>query len=610
MRPFDPGLELWSTRMLNGRLYRAALLPFLFALAIAAFSLSGRPRALNSTLAPDAFEGTRAFAELESLAARYPDRRPGSAGDGALSRYIARTLEGLGGTRGGGFTVHTTSFEGQTIDGQRSLTTVVAQRPGSTNANPIVIVAHRDAAARGSKAELSGTAGLLELARVFAARATKRTIILVSTSGGSGGDAGAASFASGLRVGVDAAIVLGDLAGVHSSRPSVVPFSDGFGSAPLQLQRTVADAITHETGSAPGGPSFIGQLAHLAVPFTVGEQGVLGERGLPAVLVQVSGERGAAAGAPVSAERLQGFGRAVLSAVGALDSARDVSSARQTGVLLQRKSFPAWALQLLAATLLLGPLLLAADGLARLRRRRAPVGRWTLWTLSCALPFLGCALFTYLLGLLGIVPALAVPVPADAMPFDAASAAAVALIAFSFALGWLLWGMLVRRMRWGVRPDPDVAGLPMLLVLLGVCLIAWAADPFTALLLLPALHLWLLIASPELRPRRAGSLALIALGLAPLLLVIVFYAHQLGFGPGGLAWTAVLLLAGGQAGLGGAILWSLALGCGVVAVMLAVGRLSPPPAVNGDEEVEITIRGPMSYAGPGSLGGTESALRR
>ena len=41
-------------------------------------------------------------------------------------------------------------------------------------------------------AELSGTAALLELARVFAARETKRTIVLVSTSGGSGGDAGAA----------------------------------------------------------------------------------------------------------------------------------------------------------------------------------------------------------------------------------------------------------------------------------------------------------------------------------------------------------------------------------------------------------------------------------
>ena len=57
-----------------------------------------------------------------------------------------------------------------------------------------MILAHRDASARGAEAELSGTAALLELARVFAARETQRTIVLVSTSGGSGGDAGAADF--------------------------------------------------------------------------------------------------------------------------------------------------------------------------------------------------------------------------------------------------------------------------------------------------------------------------------------------------------------------------------------------------------------------------------
>src|SRR6266851_2298263 len=182
--------------MLNGRLYRMAFVPFLFALAIAAFSLTARPPALTSTLAPDAFEGAAAFTELQSLAARYPDRRPGSQGDQALAAHIARTLEGLGGTAGGGFSVRSVSFRGQTIDGERSLTNVIAQRPGSTNATPIVIVAHRDAAARGSRAELSGTAALLELAHVFAGRETQRTIILVSSSGGSGGDAGAANLAA------------------------------------------------------------------------------------------------------------------------------------------------------------------------------------------------------------------------------------------------------------------------------------------------------------------------------------------------------------------------------------------------------------------------------
>src|SRR6478735_5709106 len=101
--------------MLNGRLYRVAFLPFLFALAIAAFSLGGRPPALTSSLAPDAFEGARAFEGLEALAAKFPSRRPGSAGDQALARYIARTLEGLGGTAGGGFSVRSIEFRGQTI---------------------------------------------------------------------------------------------------------------------------------------------------------------------------------------------------------------------------------------------------------------------------------------------------------------------------------------------------------------------------------------------------------------------------------------------------------------------------------------------------------------
>ena len=128
--------------------------------------------------------------------------------------------------------------------------------------------------------------------------------------------------------------------------------------------------------------------------------------------------------------------------------------------------------------------------------------------------------------------------------------------------------------------------------------------------MVPALHLWLLIVSPELRPGRAGSLALLALGLAPLLLLIAFYARELGLGPPGVAWTGVLLLTGGHVGLGGAILWSLALGCVVVAAMLALSAGAGPSGPRGEEEVEITIRGPLSYAGPGSLGGTESALRR
>ncbi len=597
--------------MFNWRLYRVAFLPFLLALAVAAFSLAARPLPLTSTLAPDAFEGARALADARSLAAEFPDRRPGSPGDEALAARISRDLEGLGGTAGGGFSVHARHFTAQTIDGERTLTTVIAQRPGSTNATPIVILAHRDAAAPGSEAEMSGTAALLELARVFAARETRRTIILASTSGGSGGGAGAADFVAHAHGPFDAAIVLGDLAGTRERKPVVVPFSEGSGAAPLQLQRTLTDAIAREVGSDAGSPSPVGQLAHLAFPVAVGEEGPLNARGLPAVLVQVSGERGPTAREPVSAERLGGFGRAALSAVDALDTAPDVSQAPQTGVLLQRQTLPAWAVRLLVGTLLLGPLLLAADGLARLRRRREPVGRWTLWTLACALPFLLCALFVYLLGWLGILAAAPpTPVLPSAMPFDGAAARTVAAVLLGLGLAWLCWPVLVRRVGLDVRPSPEAAGLSILLVLLAVCVAVWAANPFAALLLLPALHLVLPLVSPEQRPRPLGALALVALALLPLVLLVSFYTHQLGLSPGEVAWSAVLLLAGGHVGAMGALLWSVALGCLVGGVMLALTPGAPLPGVGADDGTEITIRGPSSYAGPGSLGGTESALRR
>src|ERR1035441_2120608 len=122
--------------MLNGRLYRAAFLPFVFALALAALPLPGRPRPpppptgppspLPTPLAPDAFEGQRAFSELTSLAAEFPNRRPGSRGDQALAGYVAGALRGLGGAGAGGFTVRTRHFTAQTIDGERALTTVIA----------------------------------------------------------------------------------------------------------------------------------------------------------------------------------------------------------------------------------------------------------------------------------------------------------------------------------------------------------------------------------------------------------------------------------------------------------------------------------------------------
>jgi hypothetical protein len=134
---------------------------------------------------------------------------------------------------------------------------------------------------------------------------------------------------------------------------------------------------------------------------------------------------------------------------------------------------------------------------------------------------------------------------------------------------------------------------------------AWVFNPFAAALLLPALHGWILLAAPEVRMQRGAALAAVALTLLPIGLVVLYYGLALGAAPLELVWGTLLLVVGGHIGVLGAVSWCLLSGC--LASVLAIVRakrfeLPEPP--------QPTIRGPLTYAGPGSLGGTESALRR
>src|SRR4051812_30979475 len=255
--------------MLDLRVYRAAFAPLLLALVVAAFSLVDRPRPLTTTLAPDAFDGPRAFGTLQRLAGRFPERRPGDAGDMGVAASVQRSFRGSFCNRGNGCSsVVMRHFEGETIDGKRTLETVVATRVGRPGPG-IVVVAHRDAAGRNAEAELSGTAALVELGRVFGGRTTKRTLTLVSTSGGSGGVAGARQLAEQLPAGdrdPDAVIVLGDLASQQVRKPIALPWSSGAELSPEQLRRTAEAAVKTETGEEAGDPHAVTEVSRLAVP--------------------------------------------------------------------------------------------------------------------------------------------------------------------------------------------------------------------------------------------------------------------------------------------------------------------------------------------------------
>jgi hypothetical protein len=594
--------------MLDPRIYRAALVPVLVAFMVVAFSLEDRPRPIRTTLAPDAFDGARAQRELEDLVRRFPVRRPGDAGDDALSRRVELELRQAI-EPAAMATVRTT--HAQTIDGKRTLRTVIATRPGAPGPG-LVVVAHRDAAGSPARGELSGTAALLELARVAGDGRLNRTVTFVSTSGGSGGLAGARQMARSLPAsvpgGVDAVLVLGTMGASEVRKPWVVGWSNGMGTASLQLRRTVESAVHDQIGQDPGGPRALEQWAHLAFPYAAGEQGAFGRRGLPAVLLSATGEHVPDPSAqPSAAEeraRLTAFGQAALRTVHALDNGPDVRGTTSAEIVTRKKVLPGWAIRLLVGALLLPFVLVTIDGFARARRRRAPVGAGLAWVLATVFAVLVTAAFAVLLRVTGLLTAAPpAPVPIGAIPVQGVALAAVAVVAvFNFAV---LRRLTLRLASVSGTPEGAAAPAALLLLFAAVVLAVWVDNPFAAAFLVPAAHLWLFAVNPESPLPRPLRVLAALLSFAPFVALVVVAAHRLGLGPIDAAWQLVLLTAGGHISPLGWIVWSLALGCAISAV-LAAARKRPEE----DDEAEVTVRGPRTYAGPGSLGGTESALRR
>jgi hypothetical protein len=593
--------------MLDPRIYRTGLIVVVLALVVLAFSLKDQQGALNPTLAPEAFNGSTVYSSIQRLAAQDPSRRPGSAGDDALASQVANSFNS------DGFTPRTTTFRARTVDGTRTLENVVAVRPGVTS-DSIVVMAARDALTGPAAASLSGTATLMELANNLQGETLNHTIVLASTSG-SAGASGAIQLARSLASPVDAVIVLGDLASAHVRQPIVIPWSAGHTVAPPVLRNTVAATVAAQTPFANRATGLGGQFAHLAFPFTLGEQAPFNAAGIPAVELSVSGEQQTAANAPISRATVTGMGRAVLQTISALDGAPAVA-APSSYLVLSGKVVPGWALSVFVLALLVPVALTTVDGVARARRRGHVIWRSVAVILAVAAP-LAAAVLVVLIARLGgaIGTAPPGPVQAGSVPLRGGGITVLVLAGLAFAgsaaavaarAGRIVGRPAGPRARSASGPDTEGAIAGLLVVMCAVTFAVWLGNPFAALLVVPALHMWMWAVSPDPRVPLAVRALLIVLGIAPAALVVVYYANTLGYGPIGTLWQAVLLLAGHGISLLAVFEWCLLLGClatTVALALLATRRSRPAP-------VPVTVRGPVTYAGPGSLGGTKSALRR
>ncbi|HEX4012024.1 MAG TPA: hypothetical protein VHX62_18525 [Solirubrobacteraceae bacterium] len=593
--------------MLDPRIYRTGLIVAALALVVLAFSLRSQQAALNPTLAPEAFNGPNVATEMTTIAQQEPDRAPGSDGDRDLALQVSHTFAQ------DGFDPTTDTFTGRTVGGTQVLENVVGVRPGSQSGS-IVIVAPRDAAGQPALAATASTAMLMELARDLQGETLQRTVVLASTTA-SQGTAGAIRLASRLAGPVDAVVVLGDVGSAHVHQPILIPWSTGQAVAPPALRNTVATALQNESSLTAGFTGLGGQFAHLAFPFTLGQQAPFGAQGIPAVEVSLSGEQGPSAGAPVAAvAQITSVGRAMLSTISALDGGATVA-APSAYLLLAGKVVPGWAVSLFVLALLVPVAMTMIDGVARARRRGHVIWRALTLVVAAAVPFLlavAVVVVARMIGVLGVAPPG--PVAAGAVPLTTSGVAVLIVAALAMVSSGVGVYALVRHLPTRTRTsrgrapehsgDGAVAGL--LVVMCAVTFAIWLSNPFAALLLVPALHLWLWAVNPDMRVPLPGRVALVLAGMAPVALVVAYYALTLGYGPIGVAWEAVLLVAGHGVSLLAVVEWSVALGCllsvATLTVLAARGsRVAPVP---------VTVRGPVTYAGPGSLGGTKSALRR
>jgi hypothetical protein len=190
-------------------------------------------------------------------------------------------------------------------------------------------------------------------------------------------------------------------------------------------------------------------------------------------------------------------------------------------------------------------------------------------------------------------------------PLDGEALAALGACAATALLVWLLVRPRLRR-RLEAAGSGGAAATTSI-ALSGAVLAVWALNPYAALFVLPALHIWMLAMLSGARLSARGAVAVVLAGLVAPLVAAVVYLDRLGLDPLEGIWYLWVLVTGHAVS---PVTTLLACVCAAVAAttlgVIAARVGSPPPL----EPEAPRVRGPGGYAGPGSLGGTPSTLSR
>jgi hypothetical protein len=212
---------------------------------------------------------------------------------------------------------------------------------------------------------------------------------------------------------------------------------------------------------------------------------------------------------------------------------------------------PGWVLTLLAGALLLPVLVATVDAFARARRRQIDVLRWLRWLGAWMAPFLAALAIAQVLALLDATPAPpAAPVPPDDLPLDGPALGVLAGVLVAMVLAYLLARWLAARPDPGLTDTPDLgAGVALGLTIAVGSPLLWLVNPYAGLLVVPAAHLWMLLALTRPLPNRRVRAVLIAVGVAPAVLVALYYMFALSLNPLSGVWYVLMLVTGQSVGI-------------------------------------------------------------
>jgi hypothetical protein len=557
--------------VIDFRIYRAGFLPALIAVVILLFALQVPPPPLAPVTAPVEFDQVSATKIARQIVDEAPVRTPGSAGDEAIAELVERQFRGVRDAQ-----VAEQRFTGSFNDEDVDLRNLILTLPGASPRSVVIMAARDSASGPGGASSAAATATLLELVRELEDTRHTKTLIFVSTDGGTDGALGAREFAAHFpqRDAIDGVIVLWQPGSANPRPPFLLDTSDGPRSASSGLVRTAERALAGQDLARPPGEGIFAELARLALPSGLGEAAVLIGSGIDAVALSSAGELPLPASEDqpedLSASTLGDFGRAALSLAVTLDAApAPPDHGPDAYVTLSGSLLPGWALSLLALTLLLPAAIAAFDGLARALRRQERIGWGLWWSTSRGLPLIIALLVLYLLAISGIVARPRFPFDPNQFGVGAGQVVVMALLGLVILSGYYV----VRGWRVPAGLETGAAAASLGLISVVAVLLAWLANPFAALLLVPAAHVWLLDATGR-RALWPAVLGVAALSLVPLGAAVGDLVGRLELSSSS-PWHVLLMVGDGQIGFGTMLAVCLVAGC-LVGVVALAGR-GPSP---------------------------------